>query len=236
MTALWVPPMPMVITPPKWLSAFATAGKGVLTASGKRGLLASGKRALFDASGKCSTCCGQCVCPHLMTPAREYQVTLAGFDAASCAACLVCGTGRNDSVKNTDLKVDGTYNVPYKNSSFSRSFYELFLGADGSFVGYFQEPDCTGSSTVNGIGTTVSVVCDASTETLDVQVSAFWQLFSCNTNPILFLKTGVPCLNYGDDPVVLSDPNQICGAFRNVLSGAEALQVSSAGTVTLEVV
>ena len=196
----------------------------------------NGKVLRSDTTGKvfrCADCpCGCADCPNSLTPARQYEVTLTGFDSRLCTGCDQCGTGvpDNPARKMNTLSLDGTYTVAYDSDLPSAEYFNNYLGAVGTHT-HYSKVDCTGYNGTNNVTADIRIYCNydnsGNQTSIDIEIIAGYELSRCNSFIVKFFeKTGLDCLGFGESHTGLTD-GRTCGTDSPVSSGA---------TVDIEVV
>ena len=204
------------------------AGEFWLDADGKRVFADSGKTHICD-----SCPCGCPDCPNSLTPARQYEVTLSGFDSRLCTSCDQCGgfAGPTDpSRKMLTLNIDGTYTVPFDSNLPGRQWYYLYLGVVGTHQ-HYAELNCGGYNGINNVTADIRIYCNhdlsGNQTSIDIDIYCDYQLSRCNIyQPFFFQTSGLDCLGYGESHTGLTD-SRVCGTESPVSGG---------GTVDIEVV
>lgn len=209
---------------------------------GKVWLNDDGKR-ILDEDGKariCADCpCDSCsVCPHATDATYYYELTISGFDASICSGCLFCGAGHRENIVLT-ATLDGVYSVPWINTFSGTERFELSLGKIGTFTND-NSNTCTGFKTPTDLTANIRVECKpvdffpTTDHTIDITISVDGDPFdSCGGVQLLFQRTGLSCLSFGQAHTGLTDPNQDC---TKVWPAIGPYYFMSGGTVDIEVV
>lgn len=204
--------------------------------------LNSDNKVILDSSNKIAVCedcpCGCPVCPHAADATYYYQLTLSGFDASICTGCLFCGAGHRENIVLTTT-LDGVYAVQWDFTSSGLERFELLLGKIGTFTND-NSNTCTGFKTPRDLTAKIRVECKPvlfpdPEHTIDITISVDGTpADSCGGGEqLLFKRTGLACLGFGESHVGLIDPNQDC---TKVWPALAPYYFMDGGTVDIEVV